>query len=40
MNGIRGPKRLKRAFTDMAGSEYCVYIYQTIAINDPQMYNV
>lgn len=40
MNGTRGPKRLKRAFTDMAGSEYCVYIYQTIAINDPQMYNV
>lgn len=40
MNGIRGPKRLKRAFKDMAGFKYCVYTYQAIAINDPQMYNV
>lgn len=37
---MRGPKRLKRAFEDKAVSKYCVYIYQTIAINDPQMYNV
>lgn len=40
MNGIRGLKRLKRASKDMAGFEYCVYTYQTIANNDPQMYNV